>query len=33
MMERLDGKSADWTERVSHEEYATAARLHSQEAQ
>lgn len=32
IVERLDGKSADWMERVSDEEYAAAARLHSQEA-
>ena len=32
IVERLDGKSADWMEKVSDEEYAAAARLHSQEA-
>ena len=32
IVERLDGKSVDWMEKVSDEEYAAAARLHSQEA-
>ena len=32
IVERLDGKSADWMEKVSDEEYAAAARLHSPEA-
>ena len=32
IVERLDGKSADWMEKVSDEEYAAAARLHPQEA-
>jgi quercetin dioxygenase-like cupin family protein len=32
IVERLDGKSADWMEKVSDEEYAAAARLHSLEA-
>ncbi len=32
IVERLDGKSVDWMEKVSDEEYAAAARLHSLEA-
>ena len=32
IVEQLDGKAVDWMEKVSDEEYATAARLHSQEA-
>ena len=32
IVEQLDGKAVDWMEKVSDEEYAAAARLHSQEA-
>jgi quercetin dioxygenase-like cupin family protein len=32
IVERLDGKSVDWMEKVSDEEYAAATRPHSQEA-
>jgi quercetin dioxygenase-like cupin family protein len=32
VQEQLDGRAAEWKEKVSDEEYAAAARLHAQEA-